>query len=170
MKKKLLNLSICTFIVLNFTGCFGESVSCSGKAENELVKEKTIPMMKEYMIAQLLNEKKDGNGMKYFFLKKATETYGVKPDLSKEFKDLPEIEAEVEKEFTNLIFVLGETRTLSKNTELNSVPHAANPDAVYTVKKIRIMIAEILLKIFLSSLKRLLKKSGTVIALSATSV
>lgn len=121
MKKKLLNLSICTFIVLNFTGCFGESVSCSGKAENELVKEKTIPMMKEYMIAQLLNEKKDGNGMKYFFLKKASEAYGVKPDLSKEFKDLPEIEAEVEKEFTNLIFALGETRTLSKNTELNSV-------------------------------------------------
>ena len=121
MKKKLLNLSICTFIVLNFTGCFGESVSCSGKAENELVKEKTIPKMKEYMIAQLLNEKKDGNGMKYFFLKKASEAYGVKPDLSKEFKDLPEIEAEVEKEFTNLIFALGETRTLSKNTELNSV-------------------------------------------------
>ena len=50
------------------------------------------------------------------------------------------------------------------NKELNSLPHAAKPEATYGTKKITIMTAEIAVMTFFSSWNLLAKKVGTVIA------
>ena len=120
MKKSLINITLIGAIAINLSGCFGESVSCSGEVEKDLVKEISVPQTKENMIAQLLNEKDSMNGMLYLSIKKLAATYGTEPNMEK-FKDLPEIQAKVESEYSNLKFLLEDIRTVSKDKELNSV-------------------------------------------------
>ncbi len=120
MRKNLVYIGVSTLLITTFTGCFGESVNCSGEVEKNLVKEITIPQTKENMIAELLNEKKSMNGMLYLLAKKAANAYGTKPNLAN-FEGLPEIEAKVESEYSNLKFSLEDIRTVSKDKELNSV-------------------------------------------------
>ncbi len=120
MKKSLMYIGVSTLLITTFTGCFGESVSCSGEVEKNLVKEITVPQTKENMIAELLNEKKSMNGMLYLLAKKAANAYGTKPNLGN-FEGLPEIEAKVENEYNNMNFLLSDIRTLSKDKEINKV-------------------------------------------------
>lgn len=120
MKKSLAYIGVSTLLITTFTGCFGESVSCSGEVEKNLVKEITIPQTKENMIAELLKEKNNMNGMLYLAVKKMANTYGTKPNLEK-FEGLPEIEAKVESEYNNMNFLLSDIRTLSKDKEINKV-------------------------------------------------
>ena len=120
MKKSLVNIGISTLLITTFTGCFGESVSCGGETERDLVKQIVIPQSKENLIAQLLNEKNTMNGMLYLAAKKFADSYGTKPNLEK-FEGLPEIEAKVENEYNNMNFLLSDIRTLSKDKEINKV-------------------------------------------------
>lgn len=120
MKKSLVYIGVSTLLITTFTGCFGESVSCSGEVEKNLVKEITVPQTKENMIAELLKEKNSMNGMIYLSVKKLANTYGTKPNMES-FEGLPEIEAKVESEYSNLKFSLEDIRTISKDKELNSV-------------------------------------------------
>lgn len=120
MKKSLVYIGVSTLLITTFTGCFGESVSCSGEVEKSLVKEIVIPQTKENMIAELLNEKKPMNGMLYLAAKKFADSYGTKPNL-KSFEGLAEIEAKVENEYNNMNFLLSDIRTLSKDKEINKV-------------------------------------------------
>ena len=120
MKKNLMNISLLGLLAINLSGCFGESVSCGGETEKDLVKQIVIPQSKENMIAQLLNEKNTMNGMLYLAAKKFADSYGTKPNLEK-FEGLPEIEAKVENEYNNMNFLLSDIRTLSKDKEINKV-------------------------------------------------
>ncbi len=120
MKKNLMNISLLGLVAINLSGCFGESVSCSGETERDLVKQIVIPQSKENLIAQLLNEKNTMNGMLYLAAKKFADSYGTKPNLEK-FEGLPEIEAKVENEYNNMNFLLSDIRTLSKDKEINKV-------------------------------------------------
>ncbi len=120
MKKSLVYIGVSTLLITTFTGCLGESVSCSGEVEKSLVKEIVIPQTKENMIAQLLNEKNTMNGMLYLAAKKFADSYGTKPNLEK-FEGLPEIQAKVETEYNNMNFLLSDIRTLSKDKEINKV-------------------------------------------------
>ena len=120
MKKNLMNISLLGLLAINLSGCFGESVSCGGETEKDLVKQIVIPQSKENMIVQLLNEKNTMNGMLYLAAKKFADSYGTKPNLEK-FEGLPEIEAKVENEYNNMNFLLSDIRTLSKDKEINKV-------------------------------------------------
>lgn len=120
IKMSLINISLIGVITISLSGYFDENVSCSGEAEKDLVKQITLPIAKEKMIAQLLNERNSMNGMLYLSIKKLAETYGTKPNMES-FKDLPKIETKVESEYSNVNFLLGDIRTLSKDKELNIV-------------------------------------------------
>ena len=70
MKKSLINITLIGAIAINLSGCFGESVSCSGEVEKDLVKEIALPEIKEKMLMDILNEKSPGSGLLYITLNK----------------------------------------------------------------------------------------------------
>lgn len=123
MKKSLINITLMGVIAINLSGCFEESISCSGENVKSFVKEIVLPQTKENMVAQLLNEKSPISGTLYLSMKKLGDIYGTNPKLSEMqgLETLTEIQKKVETEFTNINFLLGDVRTLSKNKELNIV-------------------------------------------------
>ena len=70
MKKNLINIALTSVIAINMMGCFGESISCSGEVEKDLVKEIALPEIKEKMLMDILNEKSPGSGLLYITLNK----------------------------------------------------------------------------------------------------
>lgn len=123
MKKSLINLSLMGVIAINLSGCFGESISCSSESVQRLVKESTLPVTKENMVAQLLNEKSPASGMLYLAAKKLADMYGTKPKFEEMsgLESIAEVKATVESEYSNLKFLLADIRTLEKDQELNRV-------------------------------------------------
>ncbi len=123
MKKSLINITLATLAITTFTGCFGENVSCSGKTVKELVEEITVPETKENMIAEILNKNNNLSGALYLSMKNLANVAGTESKLQtiKGLESLPEVKLEVENEYKNMKFLLGDIRTLAKNKELNSV-------------------------------------------------
>lgn len=123
MKKKLVNTTLMCIVALNFTGCFGESVSCSSKTVKDLVEEIAVPETKENMIVELLNKKKSMSGTIYLSMKSLAALTGTESKLQtmEGLESLAEIKSEVDNEYKNIKFLLGDIRTLAKDKELNSV-------------------------------------------------
>ena len=123
MKKNLINIALTSVIAINMMGCFGESISCSGEVEKDLVKEIALPEIKEKMLMDILNEKSPGSGLLYITLNKLAAFAGKESNLgtTKGLESLSEAQKEVESEYSNLNFLLSDIRTLAKNKEINSV-------------------------------------------------
>lgn len=123
MKKSLINIGLASVIAINLTGCFGENISCSGEVEKSLVKEIALPEIKEKMLMELLNEKSPGSGLLYMSLNKLAAFAGKESNLSETrgLESLTEVQKELESEYSNLSFLLGDIRTLAKDKEINSV-------------------------------------------------
>lgn len=127
MKKSLVYIGVSTLLITTITGCFGESVSCSSETVKELVEEIAIPETKENMIAEILNKKNNLSGALYLSMKSLATLAGTESKLQtvKGLESLPEIKLEVDSEYKNMKFLLGDIRTLAKDKELNSVECAA---------------------------------------------
>ena len=123
MKKSLMNISLMGLVAINLSGCFSENVSCSSKTVKELVEEITLPETKENMIAELLNEKTSMSGTLYLSMKKLAALAGTESKLQtmQGLESLPEIKVQVDNEYKNMKFSLGDIRTLAKDKDLNSV-------------------------------------------------
>lgn len=131
MKKNITSVFLALLIIVGFSGCMEEKVSCKDKLAQTVIEQMVSPNIQALIISEELRKISPAYAMAFMSVYQVLAGIGqVELLLNKDSgnQQVQEVKSKVKDEFKNAKFLFSDTKTISKDKELNKVVCSAKVD------------------------------------------